>query len=156
MCYFHHNPLYACKNTIFLLNISSFLSSDLDSPFLLACYFSTLEFHHVLFVCLILRMLQLFEFSHILFQDRRTGISDFRAICCTVLQKKKKKNHFNTDKEYVPCQGLLAVYFRMKNSSFLYCQVSHRKNTIYLLIFCLFEKLLSLKWTQTFFSICPK
>lgn len=124
MCYCHHNPLYTCKNTIFLLNISSFLSSDLDSPFLLACHFSTLEFHHVLFVCLILRMLQLFEFSHILFQDRRTGISDFRAICCTVLKKKKK---FNTDKEYVPRQGLLAMYFRMKNSSFLYCQVSHRK-----------------------------
>lgn len=99
MCYCHHNPLYTCKNTIFLLNISSFLSSDLDSPFLLACHFSTLEFHHVLFVCLILRMLQLFEFSHILFQDRRTGISDFRAICCTVL-KKKKKNSIQTKNMY--------------------------------------------------------
>jgi len=39
----------------------------------------------------------------------------------------KKKNHFNTDKEYVPHQGALAIYFKMKNSSFLYCQASHRK-----------------------------
>lgn len=111
------------KNTI--LNISSLLSPDLDFPFPLSIsvFYMFLQFHYVPPVCLILRILELCEFSHILLQDRRTGISDFTEICCTVLKKKSFQY-----KEYVPCQGgLLAIYFRMKNSSFLYCQVFHRK-----------------------------
>lgn len=145
MCYFHHNLLYAWKNTILLLNISRFFPSALEFSFLLSYSFSTLEFHHVSFVCLILSVPQLLEFSHILFQDRRVSISDFRAIRCKVL--KKGINHFSTDKEYVPCQGLLVIMFQHEKF-FIYVPSSvPQKNAISLLIFCLFENLFSLKWT---------
>lgn len=102
--------------------------SRITSLILLATWFPLVGVSLCLICILILRMLQMFEFSH-----RRTAISDFSAICCTGL---KESNHFNIYQEYILCQGLSALYFRMKNSSFLYCRASHRKLQI-VYSFCL-------------------